>query len=312
VADGFDVCPYLRFHGDYGSGKSRALLTIGYLCYKATICSGATTASPIFRLVDKYHGTLVIDEADFERSDATEEIIKILNQGYMRGAVVLRSQEVARQHEPVAFDVYGPKILATRGAWRDKALESRCLTIAMRGRNREDIPLNVDMERFKQQALEIRDKLTLYRLRNFGKQKIDESMRVSDVEDRINQILLPLASIVQDPLLRAEYPRLVLKLQQQLLSNRTLNVECDIAEAIVSMANRGTVGIKDISTEVNEHLDEKDKVSPAVVGKIIKNRFGFTTIHNRNGNFIEVSEDDVRYLKKKYGLNNTGNDQMKV
>ncbi|MFY9622885.1 MAG: hypothetical protein WAJ91_00685, partial [Rhodoplanes sp.] len=32
--DAFNELPYLRLRGDYGSGKTRALLTIGSLCYK--------------------------------------------------------------------------------------------------------------------------------------------------------------------------------------------------------------------------------------------------------------------------------------
>lgn len=46
--DAFNELPYLRLHGDYGSGKTRALLTIGSLCYKPFFASGASTVSPIF------------------------------------------------------------------------------------------------------------------------------------------------------------------------------------------------------------------------------------------------------------------------
>ena len=43
VYDAFNELPYLRFHGDYGTGKTRALLVIGSLCYKAFFASGAST-----------------------------------------------------------------------------------------------------------------------------------------------------------------------------------------------------------------------------------------------------------------------------
>ena len=35
--DAFNELPYLRLRGDYGSGKTRALLTIGSLCYLSLI-----------------------------------------------------------------------------------------------------------------------------------------------------------------------------------------------------------------------------------------------------------------------------------
>src|SRR6185312_9726653 len=47
VYDAFNELPYLRFRGDYGTGKTRALLVIGSLCYKAFFASGASTVSPI-------------------------------------------------------------------------------------------------------------------------------------------------------------------------------------------------------------------------------------------------------------------------
>ena len=43
--DAFNELPYLRLRGDYGSGKTRALLTLGSLCYKAFFASGASTTT---------------------------------------------------------------------------------------------------------------------------------------------------------------------------------------------------------------------------------------------------------------------------
>src|SRR5262249_21603771 len=50
--DSFSDLPYLRLRGDFGSGKTRALLAIGSLCYKAFFASGASTVSPIFHTLD--------------------------------------------------------------------------------------------------------------------------------------------------------------------------------------------------------------------------------------------------------------------
>jgi hypothetical protein len=75
VYDAFSDVPYLRFRGDYGTGKTRALLTIGHLCYKPFFASGASTVSPIFHILDVFQGTLVLDEADLRFSDATADLI---------------------------------------------------------------------------------------------------------------------------------------------------------------------------------------------------------------------------------------------
>ena len=70
---------------DTGSGKTRFLLTAGSLCYKPIFASGASTVSPLFRILDSMRGTLIVDEGDFRFSDEKAELVKILNNGNGRG-----------------------------------------------------------------------------------------------------------------------------------------------------------------------------------------------------------------------------------
>ncbi|MGC4082087.1 MAG: hypothetical protein QM736_08270 [Vicinamibacterales bacterium] len=51
--DRWNELPYLRVQGDFGSGKSRFLLTVGSICWKPIMASGTSTASPISRLLDQ-------------------------------------------------------------------------------------------------------------------------------------------------------------------------------------------------------------------------------------------------------------------
>src|SRR6266478_1623367 len=68
VYDRFSAVPYLRFLGEPGTGKTRALDVTGVLSYKSIVASGASSISPFFRLIDQWRGTLVIDEADYKTS----------------------------------------------------------------------------------------------------------------------------------------------------------------------------------------------------------------------------------------------------
>lgn len=79
VYDRFHTIPYLRALGDTGCGKSRFLDVIGGLCYKAISASGCVTPAPIYRMLRKWGGTLVLDEADMKNSDEYNEVITILN-----------------------------------------------------------------------------------------------------------------------------------------------------------------------------------------------------------------------------------------
>jgi hypothetical protein len=144
------------------------LLTVGSLCRLPIFASAASTISPIFRLLDAFRGTLILDEGDFRFSDEKSEIVKILNNGNARGFPVLRTEvSPKKEFDPRAYHVFGPKIIATRGFFQDRALESRCVTEDMRGGSlRSEIPLNLD-ERFHEEARSIGNQLLLYRLRHF-------------------------------------------------------------------------------------------------------------------------------------------------
>src|SRR6202789_4361347 len=88
VHDALNEVPYLRLRGEYGTGKTRGLMTIGSLCYKAFSASGASTTSPIFHTLDAFRGTLLFDEAALPYSDAGADIVKILNNGTVKGMPV--------------------------------------------------------------------------------------------------------------------------------------------------------------------------------------------------------------------------------
>src|SRR3989442_13831353 len=161
--------------------------------------SGASTVSPLFRIIDSFRGTLILDECDFRLSDERAEIVKILNNGNARGFPVLRSEVTPkREFNPTAYCVFGPKIVATRGFFEDRALESRCLTEEMgQTKLREDIPINLPFA-YKREALLLRNKLLFFRFRNLHKKSATSALVDPTIEPRLNQILVPLLSIIND------------------------------------------------------------------------------------------------------------------
>jgi hypothetical protein len=199
VYDSFNEVPYLRLRGDYGTGKTRGLLVIGALCYKAFFAAGASTVSPIFHTLDRFGGTLILDEADFRFSDATADLIKILNNGTVRGLPVLRTvQNRYKEFNPAAFDVFGPKLVAMRGSFQDDALESRFITEESGQRPlRSDIPLHLPAA-FEGEALALRNRLLDFRLRSLRTTKLRPDRALASLDPRMNQIVVPLLSIVDD------------------------------------------------------------------------------------------------------------------
>jgi len=204
VYDAFNEVPYIRFQGDYGTGKTRALLVVGSVCYKPFFASGASTVSPIFHILDAFRGTLILDEADFRFSDEKAEIVKVLNNGNVDGMPVLRTMmNRQREFNPQAFRVFGPKVVGMRKAYADQALESRFLTEVMSHTAlRADIPINLP-NAMKEEAQRLRNQLLLFRFRNRHAVGIRSDALASGLAPRGRQILLPLLSIVDDERIRS-------------------------------------------------------------------------------------------------------------
>ena len=197
--DGFNEVPYLRLKGDFGTGKTRFLQTVGALCYRPSFTSGASTVSPPFHMLDMIGGTLILDEADFRYSDEKAEMTKILNNGNIRGMPVLRSEmNRTREFSPRVFSVFGPKIIAMRGDFEDQALESRFITYET-----DAVPLRQDIEinlraSYGDEALLLRNQLLLYRFYHADTFEPRRELVNPLLPARVNQIFLPLLSIVED------------------------------------------------------------------------------------------------------------------
>ena len=307
--DAFNELPYLRLRGDYGSGKTRALLTIGSLCYKAFFASGASTVSPIFHTLDAFCGTLIFDEADFRFSDERAEIVKILNNGNVRGLPVLRTMmNRQREFNPQAFQVFGPKIVATRGSYDDKALESRFLTEEMGSRKlRSDIPINLP-DSFKEEARELRNKLLLYRFHRRHEVKLDESLADPNIEPRLNQILLPLMSVVADERLRSELRSMAQEAQLNLVADRGLQVEAQFLEILAELmvgSQRPVIPVADIATRLIERFgDEYDRpITNWWVGSILRKRLNIRTYKSHGVYVVPLQErPKIELLCKRYGV----------
>ena len=307
--DAFNELPYLRLRGDYGSGKTRALLTIGSLCYKGFFASGASTVSPIFHTLDAFRGTLIFDEADFRFSDERAEIVKILNNGNVSGLPVLRTMmNRQREFNPQAFQVFGPKIVATRGSYEDKGLESRFLTEEMGSRKlRSDIPINLPGS-FKDEARELRNKLLLYRFHRRFEVKLDESLVDPRIEPRLNQILLPLMSVVADEKLRSELRAMALEAQLNLVADRGLLIEAQVLEILAELiagSERPVVAVADIVAGlIDRYGDEYDRpITNRWVGSILRKRLNIRTYKSHGVYVVPMQErSKIELLCRRYGV----------
>ncbi|KYK43916.1 hypothetical protein A1D31_37440 [Bradyrhizobium liaoningense] len=307
--DAFNELPYLRLRGDFGTGKTRALLVLGSICYKPFFASGASTVSPIFHTLDAFRGTLIFDEADFRFSDERAEVVKILNNGNVRGLPVLRTMmNRQREFNPQAFQVFGPKIVATRGSYEDKGLESRFITEEMGSRPlRSEIPINLPDE-FKEGARELRNKLLLYRFRRRFDVKINPNLADPTLEPRLNQVLLPLLSVINDPDLRKELRSAAFDAQANLVAERGLLAEAQVIEILAELmttTDRPVVAVADIASGLIERYgDEYDRlITNRWVGGILRKRLNLQTYKSHGVYVVPMTErSKVELLCSRYGV----------
>lgn len=260
VYDIFHTLNYLRALGDPGSGKSRYLDTIGYLHYKPIATSGALTSAVLFRIIDKWKGTLIIDEADQKKSDEAEDIMKIINQGYEKGRPVMRCNK-DNGNTVDFFDTYCPKVIATRRYFDDKATESRCITERMRTTDRKDIPPNLNKEFEKEQQI-IRNKLLMWRFKNFKKinPDIGETIDLGDIEPRLRQINTSFVAMFHNnPIELERFKTFLQDYQKELVETRAETVEGKIVTAIAEMLISGEPFIN--AEKIIQKADLKDKTN---------------------------------------------------
>lgn len=303
VFDAFNELPYLRLKGEYGSGKTRALITLGSIAYKGFFASGASTVSPIFHTLDTFGGTLVLDEADLRFSDKTADLVKILNNGTVKGLPVLRTlQNRYKEFNPAAFNVFGPKIIAMRGTFRDQALESRFLTEDMGVRPlRADIPIQLP-DTLKADALALRNKLLHFRLTNLFAIASDPARIVANIDPRLNQTVVSLLSLVDDLSLCEEIAAMLRERQRQLSAQRARNPNARIVRALVEALaddERAAIPIREIGQRANaDELDEP--LSVRQVGQVL--RAQSIPLRKSHGDIVVPKEALAAIAKWKFTL----------
>jgi hypothetical protein len=200
--------PYRRYLAPWGKGKSAWLEALGWICYRGIVLAGSDTDKSVVRKMNNWRGTALIDEADFGDSSFYAFLVKILNIGYDHKTGFYHRSDDNDPHKTLSYCVYSAKLLATRQKYKDLALESRCLTTVGR-QNVHAVPL-FRMNKFLEEAQHLRNKLTLWRFRNYYRIK-ELASQLEDkgiaskvyngaegISSRVKQVILPLWLIAGD------------------------------------------------------------------------------------------------------------------
>lgn len=109
-------------------GKSQLLFLLGRLVHRPLAASNITPAA-LFRAVDAWKPTLLVDEADAFMKD-NEELRGLLNCGHTRDSAYI-VRVVGDEHIPKRFNVWGAKALAGIGHLADTIMD-RAIVLELR------------------------------------------------------------------------------------------------------------------------------------------------------------------------------------
>ncbi|HET6203328.1 MAG TPA: DUF3631 domain-containing protein [Planctomycetota bacterium] len=152
---GADFSPRLSVTGPTKRcGKSRVLEVLAGLVNRPLSTENLTPPA-LFRAVERYKPTLLVDEGDALLNGA-EGLRGLLNAGQRRGGSVLRT--VGEDFEPRAFSVFGPVALAAIGNLPD-TVRDRSIVIPMRRKARAESVARMRLAEFRQETTTLRKKL---------------------------------------------------------------------------------------------------------------------------------------------------------
>jgi putative DNA primase/helicase len=138
-------------------GKTRLLQVVRGLVYRALTCS-SVTGPALFRVIEKYGPTLLIDEAENALTDKHNDVYALLNAGHTRDTAIAIRTVGEKQHEPAVFSTWAPKMFTLIGRLRDTVMD-RSINIEMRRRAAGEVVAPMRAAAFAEVCCPLRRKL---------------------------------------------------------------------------------------------------------------------------------------------------------
>lgn len=322
LVDDFQTCPYLCMIAPKSSGKTQVLNVLGELAYRA-VSAISVTAAALFRSIELWHITLLIDEAEYQVREETESgqaLYGCLNGGYKRGSYAIRIEgDSSTSRVPTTYDVFGFKAIASTKLF-NPTLESRSIIFNMSQGKPEKILIDTQV------AGILRRKLLFWRFSTLGKLPL---VFPESNSGRLIEMFIPLYTVAQQfknksgIILPITYEKIQKILDDKLGDMENVrqeeeleSTEAKIIQVIFDLMDKakkseydevGKIKVIDIAREL-KWIDEYTESKAATkvfcdLGRKLK-VMGVRTKHTMHGSIIQYSETDVettlKELEKRY------------
>jgi len=298
LVDDFQTCPYLCLIAPKSSGKTAVLNILGELAYRSVSAISVTAAS-LFRSIEMWHITLLLDEAEFQVKQDTEAgqaLYGCLNGGYKRGSYAIRTEGESGSRIPSAYDVFGFKAIAATKLFHP-TLESRSIVINMVQGLPEKVLIDEGV------MAKLRAKLLFWRYETLGKLPI---VFPDSKVGRLIEMFIPLYTVAQlfqskpgikslvsyDDIMKMLVDKIA-EMEMDRKEEEKGSEEAIILSAIYDLSVNEELTVKDIAEHlkwINDYTEPKEisKVY-SKIGKKLK-ILGIKTHHTKHGNVVQHLE----------------------
>ena len=157
VQELMDFAPRLLFYGPTRSGKSRALKVLRLLSYRSIDLLDPSGAA-LFRIIEQYRPTVLIDEYQALVGDRGGEVDLLFKGGYENGCKVPRARREGKEID--FFEIFSFLAIATKKLPAED-LQNRAVLVSMLEKSKGDIRRRMDFEA----AFRLRTRLLAFRMR---------------------------------------------------------------------------------------------------------------------------------------------------
>jgi hypothetical protein len=290
LSDLYTVAPYLWIVGPHSGGKTTLLRALSAICRRALLVGDITPAS-IYSLSNSHRPTLLLDEFESGSDRRSRDLQRLLRTGTTEGQKVFRG--------PKAYDVFGPKAIASRQASPDAALLSRALVVTMKPTLKELPPL--DPVVLEEIADRLQPKLLAFRLQNYRRAKAPELVSVG-LTPRSRDIARALAlPLLGDHACELVIVELLRPHDAEAKLARRGEPEWAVATTLFSVCHRsyGTLTMGGLAVEVHQTLInacETYKLEPRKVGDIVRALGIQTQSLGNQGRGIRLTQELVKQI----------------
>lgn len=228
------------------SGKSLVAKIVSLLAFNSTAPLIDPTPATVFREIEANSSTFVLDELENLDPQKKAELLGILNAGFERGAYVARMASTDRGWIRKTFHVYCPKVVACLNEI-PAVLETRVFRIDMKKKKHTEQIKGFEPDYFEKQAVELRDDMAIFALRNAktiaGAYQLRAELVPRNIaqdetivlDDRLRDILAPLyaiAEVIDNEIRTPVATRELDRFTETQVRARASSGECDFAIAI--------------------------------------------------------------------------------